>query len=256
MGQIPGSYTSVAAGGLHSLFLKTDRTVWATGSNYYGQLGNSSFTARSTPVQVSTAAASVAAGTDFSFIVKTDGGLWGFGENYSGQLGNGRNEFAVTTPTHVAANVASVSAGDQHTVFIATGDIRTGGYTPPAIANFSPATLTPGSTVTINGSGFTDALGVYFNNVPAASYTVVSPSQITAVAPDTNLAGVTITVGTFDGVASENRPSGGPAPSTPSAPAAGGGGGGGGGGAHGLGYLAALAALVALRRARRRGFAH
>jgi hypothetical protein len=105
--------------------------------------------------------------------------------------------------------------------------------------------------VTINGSGFTDALGVYFNNVPATSYTVVSPTQITAVAPDTNLAGVTITVGTFDGVASENRPAGAPAPSTPSAPAAGGGG-GGGGGAHGLGYLAALAALVALRRALRR----
>jgi alpha-tubulin suppressor-like RCC1 family protein/subtilisin family serine protease len=252
MGFVMGGCSTAAAGGKHSLFLKTDRSVWVTGANDYGQLGNSSYTNRSTPTQIANACTAVAAGTDFSFILKSDGGLWGFGENYSGQLGNGRNDFAVPTPTHLAANVDSVSAGDQHTVFIATGDIRTGGYTAPVITSFSPASPTPGATVTINGNGLNNALGVYFNNVPATSYTVVSTNQITAVVPDTNLANLNITVGTFDGVANQNNATGTPPP----APAAGGGG-GGGGGAHGLGYFAALAALVALRRAlRKRGANH
>ena len=31
---------AIAAGGTHSLALKSDGTVWAWGYNYYGQLGN------------------------------------------------------------------------------------------------------------------------------------------------------------------------------------------------------------------------
>ena len=34
--------SSISAGGHHSLILKTDGTVWATGQNNYGQLGNGS----------------------------------------------------------------------------------------------------------------------------------------------------------------------------------------------------------------------
>jgi alpha-tubulin suppressor-like RCC1 family protein len=38
--------------GTHSLFLKSDGTVWATGSNTTGQLGDGTTTVRLTPVKV------------------------------------------------------------------------------------------------------------------------------------------------------------------------------------------------------------
>ena len=43
----------ISCGGLHSLSLKSDGTVWAWGHNGSGQLGDGTETDRSTPVQVS-----------------------------------------------------------------------------------------------------------------------------------------------------------------------------------------------------------
>ena len=40
------------AGYFHSLFVKSDGTLWAMGKNYYGQLGNGSNTATNRPVNV------------------------------------------------------------------------------------------------------------------------------------------------------------------------------------------------------------
>src|SRR6266567_4846043 len=44
---------AIAAGGYHSLALKSDRTVWACGNNSTGQLGNGTNTNINTPVAVS-----------------------------------------------------------------------------------------------------------------------------------------------------------------------------------------------------------
>lgn len=43
---------AVAAGGFHTMILKTDGTLWATGLNRDGQLGDGTTTDRSTPVQI------------------------------------------------------------------------------------------------------------------------------------------------------------------------------------------------------------
>lgn len=51
------------------------------------------------------------------------------------------------------------------------------------VSSISPTAGSPGTTVTITGSGFTGATAVYFGLVPAASFTVNSDSQITAVSP-------------------------------------------------------------------------
>lgn len=51
----------------------------------------------------------------------------------------------------------------------------------PTITSFSPTSASTGTTVTITGTGFTNVSAVTFGGTPAASYTVVSPTQITAV---------------------------------------------------------------------------
>ncbi len=53
----------------------------------------------------------------------------------------------------------------------------------PTVTSFSPRRAQVGQTVTINGSGFTDVVGVAFNGTAATSFTVVSPTKITAVVP-------------------------------------------------------------------------
>jgi hypothetical protein len=51
----------------------------------------------------------------------------------------------------------------------------------PTITSFSPSSICVGSTVTITGNNFTGATAVGLGGIPAASFTVDSNSQITAV---------------------------------------------------------------------------
>jgi hypothetical protein len=66
----------------------------------------------------------------------------------------------------------------------------------PAVTSVSPASgpAAGGTTVTISGSGFVNGDGVAFGVTPAASVTVVSPTQIQAVTPAEGAAGVGVTV--------------------------------------------------------------
>src|SRR3989338_9110551 len=66
-------------------------TLWAWGSNSYGQLGLGDTTSRSSPVQVGTLTTwtSFAGGGSHSLAGKTDGTLWAWGSNNSGRLGLG-----------------------------------------------------------------------------------------------------------------------------------------------------------------------
>jgi len=117
-----------AAGSYHSLFLKTDGTLWAMGYNDSGQLGNgttscnnpfSATCATPTPINVANNVVAVAAGGSDSLFVTIDGTLWAMGDNSSGQLGNGTttNNF---TPVSVTSNVVAVAAGASHSVFVTT----------------------------------------------------------------------------------------------------------------------------------------
>lgn len=53
----------------------------------------------------------------------------------------------------------------------------------PTISLSSPASGISGTTVTLTGTGYTSVLTVTFGGVPATSFTVVSSTRITAVAP-------------------------------------------------------------------------
>jgi hypothetical protein len=74
---------------------------------------------------------------------------------------------------------------------------------PPAIAAISPAKGSiKGASVIITGSNFASVTGVNFGSAPAASFTVNSEGQITAVAPASKTLGsVPVTVSTIAGVA-------------------------------------------------------
>jgi alpha-tubulin suppressor-like RCC1 family protein len=80
-GTIGGSHTTpapvssledvkaVAGGGMYSLALKNDGTLWAWGYNYWGQLGDGTFYNRTTPVQVLSGVQLIAAGFEHSLAV-------------------------------------------------------------------------------------------------------------------------------------------------------------------------------------------
>jgi alpha-tubulin suppressor-like RCC1 family protein len=81
---------AVAAGGLHSMALRDDGTVWTWGSNLYGALGDGTEQDAALPVQVLglSGAVAIAGGAYYSFAVRDDGTLWAWGHNNVGQLGN------------------------------------------------------------------------------------------------------------------------------------------------------------------------
>lgn len=63
----------------------------------------------------------------------------------------------------------------------------------PQITSFTPMLVDAGTTVTINGYNFTGATAVSFGGIPVASFTVVSATQITAVAGEGEGGLVTVT---------------------------------------------------------------
>jgi alpha-tubulin suppressor-like RCC1 family protein len=80
----------ISAGSSHSLALKFDGTVYAWGSNSFGQLGNGTTTDSAVPVLVKNLSGVVAisAGLFHNLAITADGSVWAWGLNTSGQLGN------------------------------------------------------------------------------------------------------------------------------------------------------------------------
>lgn len=120
----------------HSLFLKKDNTVWATGSNSSGQFGNGTTVSQTTPIQVMSGVTAIAAGYNHSLFLKTDGSVWAAGANYYGQLGDGTKS-ARTSAVKVMTGVKAIAAGVAHSVFL-TDDGRvlaSGAYTNDQLGN-------------------------------------------------------------------------------------------------------------------------
>ncbi|MEI6782588.1 MAG: immunoglobulin domain-containing protein [Verrucomicrobiota bacterium] len=121
---VASNVVAVAAGQDHSLFLKADGTLWSTGYNAYGQLGNGAGGGNweDTPVAVlgGTNVLAMAAGYNHSLFLKSDGTLWAMGANVSGQLGNGSASYSEVDPVAVVggSNVVAVTAGNIDSLFL------------------------------------------------------------------------------------------------------------------------------------------
>jgi alpha-tubulin suppressor-like RCC1 family protein len=108
---------TASGGGGHSVFVKSDHTLWGMGYNADGRLGDGRSTSRSTPTFISSNVVDVAAGDGHTLFLSTDGKLWGTGENMHGQLGDGTTTSRVT-PVLIATNVVAIAAGTQHSLFL------------------------------------------------------------------------------------------------------------------------------------------
>ena len=89
----------------------------------------------------------------------------------------------IVDATQITAMVGNGASGDVE-VKSANGTSKLSGFIflpPPTVDSFSPTSGAIGSTVIINGTNFTGATNVYFNGQPAASFTVLSSTSISAV---------------------------------------------------------------------------
>ncbi len=110
--------SSVATGSAHTMILTSDGSLWATGNNQYGQLGDGTTIDVHVPIRIMTGVASVAAGGYHTMIVKTDGSLWATGLNDFGQLGTGTSVASIATPMQIMTGVSAVSAGNASTLIL------------------------------------------------------------------------------------------------------------------------------------------
>ncbi|MBI3503143.1 MAG: T9SS type A sorting domain-containing protein [Bacteroidetes bacterium] len=115
--------TAVGAGNSHSLFLKSDGTVWACGDNTRGQLGDGTTVTKTTPVQVQgiTGIIAVASKHETSLFLKNDGTVWACGNNQYGQLGNGSADANPhPTPAQVLGltGIVAIASGNIHSLFL------------------------------------------------------------------------------------------------------------------------------------------
>ncbi len=112
-----------AAAALHTTAIKTDHTLWAWGSNYYGQLGDGTMIDKSTPAQIGSGTnwKSVSAGGVHTTALQVDGTLWAWGANDYGQLGDG-SSVGRSSPVRIGADTdwACISTGSWHSAGIKT----------------------------------------------------------------------------------------------------------------------------------------
>lgn len=107
---------AIAAGATHSLFLKNDGTVWSTGHNFEGQLGNGANIDQNVPVQVIglTGVTAIAAGRTVSVALKSDGTVWAWGSNAENELGNGTaTDSNVPVQVSLLSDITSIACGES-----------------------------------------------------------------------------------------------------------------------------------------------
>ena len=124
------AFKQLTAGSSHTCGLTNDGSAWCWGSNFYGQLGDSSNTARNAPVAVATSVkfASIDAGPNHTCAITSAGAAWCWGQNGRGELGDGtitRRSVPVAVNMPAGVTIQMISAGGTEPGF--TCALATGG---------------------------------------------------------------------------------------------------------------------------------
>jgi alpha-tubulin suppressor-like RCC1 family protein len=113
------NWATVSCGDAHFLAIKGDGTLWGSGCNTDGQIGNLSSTNVSTPVAVGSSTWSqVSAGMYHSLGIRANGNLFAWGYNAQGSLGQG-NTINRTSPVRVGLSTwLSCAAGNNSSIAV------------------------------------------------------------------------------------------------------------------------------------------
>lgn len=138
--------------------------------------------------------------TSFSPAIAAGGSMVSIrGANFAGTIsvtfGGSPAAFTVLGDTLIKATVGVGASGD---VVVTTkfGNGKLPGFTfipGPVIASFTPTSAIAGTAITIQGEHFTDVSKVEFGGTTAASFTLVSDNQITAVPVSGSSGAVSVT---------------------------------------------------------------
>ena len=131
----------IATGHGHTLVLKKDGTVWATGRNDYGQLGNGKTSKQNTLTQVKGPNGvgylkdiiAITAGNVSSYALTKYGTVYSWGYNYYGSFGIGyttsNNANYYPIQMQKVNNIIQISAGENHIALLdADGSVWQVGY--------------------------------------------------------------------------------------------------------------------------------
>jgi alpha-tubulin suppressor-like RCC1 family protein len=130
---IPSGKTpsAIACGYFHTVVLMTDYTIYATGYNYDGELGDSTTIDKTTlslmPNTTGQSPVAIACGAYYTMILMSSGNIYGTGYNVYGQLGDDTtvNKYSMTIMPNTTGQIpSSISCGSNHTVVLmANGSI-------------------------------------------------------------------------------------------------------------------------------------
>jgi alpha-tubulin suppressor-like RCC1 family protein len=116
-------WSMIAGGFNHTLSVKINRTLWATGFNEKGQLGLNDTNPCSNFTQIGTLSdwINVTAGNEYSSAIKENNTVWTWGSNNTGQLGLGHtNNRSSPCSVGTDSDWNNLSSGDSHTIALKT----------------------------------------------------------------------------------------------------------------------------------------
>jgi alpha-tubulin suppressor-like RCC1 family protein len=174
---------SVSCGSEFTQMLLSDGSLWATGVNFYGQLGTgnttnvSSFTKVYTPTGGVTCVA-VSCGYDFTQRLMSDGSLWATGRNITGQLGTG-NQTQQTSFVNML-NSDGVNMSNVLTLPEILSSTAPTAPTAPVITSvnsISSTHINPTVSISFTQSPADSTITNYSYSTDGTTYVALSPAQ-------------------------------------------------------------------------------
>jgi alpha-tubulin suppressor-like RCC1 family protein len=157
----------VSAGLNHTLYLTSDGTLWGTGYDFDGELGNGvSETSVNQPLAITNHVVSMAGGLTWSVYVTSDGREWGMGNSYEGALGIGGGIDGTTTYVPVPVHSGYIVTATLGTGIISFDTLEVAAELP-LIDVYTNQTVALGQPISLSSAlGYVDGDFTYYYDSP------------------------------------------------------------------------------------------